>query len=116
MTLTVQTPKVQYTGNGVQDLYTFSYTVQDDSELVVWIDEIPQVLYTDYTIQNLTEEGGEVLFTVPPADLTIILIARRTPIDQQTDYNPYDAFPAETLEHNLDKLTAIMLLVNVSKN
>ena len=108
MTLALQTPKIQYTGNGVLLLYPFTYSVQDDSELVVTIDEIPQVLYSDYTVENLTQEGGEILFVIAPADQTTILIARNTPITQRINYTPFDSFPADTHEYGLDKLTAII--------
>ena len=108
MVLPLQSPKIQYTGDGVLLLYPFTFTAQDDSELVVTIDEIPQVLYSDYTVENLTQEGGEILFVIAPADQTTILIARNTPITQQINYLPFDSFPADTHEYGLDKLTAII--------
>lgn len=108
MTLTVQTPKIQYTGDGVQDRFSFTFTIQDDSHLVVTVDEIPQTEGIEYNLENVTEFGGDVVFVVAPADQTIILVSRETPFDQQVDYEPFSEFPAETHELSLDKLTAII--------
>ena len=43
-----------------------------------------------------------------PASAVSLRIARDTDIDQQIDYQVYDAFPSETHEFGLDKLTMII--------
>lgn len=107
MTIEVQTPRVQYQGDGSQDRFTYAFTVDLGSDLIVDVDQTEQVEYTDYTLENVTEAGGDVVFPVPPADLTTITIYRRTPLDQQIDLAPFDAFPADTLEWGLDKYIRI---------
>jgi len=108
MTIDVQTPTVEYTGDGFQTLFTYTFTVDLGSELVVKVDDTEQVEFSDYIIQNVTPAGGEVLFTVPPADQTKIRIFRRTPLEQQVDYEPFEAFPADTLEWSLDRIIRII--------
>ena len=108
MTINVEVPRVRYTGDGVQDLYTYTFTVGAWSGMVVTVDDVQQVEYSDYILQNETEYGGEVLFTVPPVDAADVLIERRTPASQQLDLEEFTRFPAESLESSLDKLTKLI--------
>ena len=108
MTVTVQSPAIQYAGDGIQDTFSFAFRLLENSDLRVFIDTVEQVEISDYTIENLTEAGGDVVFITPPADLTVVNILRATSKDQQTDYAPFDAFPADTHELGLDKLTMIV--------
>ncbi len=62
---------------------------------------------SEYTIENVTDEGGEIEFTTAPESGAVVLILRRTTISQQTDYTEA-AFPIETHEANLDKITYIL--------
>lgn len=107
MTLPVQTPKNTFVGDGAEDTFAFTFRILDNAHLFVEVDGASQTEITDYTIENLTELGGDVVFVAAPANNADILIFRDTTEDQQTDYNPFDAFPAETHERALDKLTMI---------
>ena len=107
MTVTVQNPSIEYQGDGVTTLFTFNFRLLQDTDLKVFIDTVQQVLFSDYTIQNLTEAGGEVHFNTPPADQTKVLLIRATSKTQQIDYEPFTPFPAESNEFGLDKLTMI---------
>ena len=108
MTLNVEIPRVRYTGDGVQDLFTYTFTVGSWSGMVVTVDDVEQVEYSDYILQNITEYGGEVLFTDPPVNGADVLIERRTPVSQQLDLDEFSRFPAESLESSLDKLTKLI--------
>ena len=107
MTVTVQTPRDNFVGNGIQDTFAFGFRLLNNADIIVSVDDNVQVEITDYTIQNLTALGGDVVFeagSIPP-NLSGILLRRSTSLDQETDYIPFDAFPAETHETGLDKLT-----------
>jgi len=108
MTLTIQTPKVEFTADGVRTVFPFDFTIQDDAQLVVTVDEIQQTDGIEYNLDNVTELGGDVVFVVAPVNLAIVLLSRETPLDQQIDYVPFGPFPSETHESALDKLTAIV--------
>ena len=108
MTIQEATPRISYTGDGVQDIFSFAFPLIAEEDLTVTIDGVAQVLDTDYTIENLTSSGGDVDFVTPPVDQTAILFVRDTELDQDVVYTPFDPFPAKTHEGALDKLTMQM--------
>lgn len=61
---------------------------------------------TDYTVSGAgVLSGGTITLTTAPASGETLVINRNVPATQRTDYQSYDAFPAETHERALDKLT-----------
>ena len=106
-----------YGGEGVVN-FVYDFLILEASHLLVYVDGVPQVIGADYTIKgaNILDPiqdgigepaGGTVIFSVAPAYLIPIVIVRMVPITQLVDYVAHDAFPAETHEGALDKLTMI---------
>ena len=108
MTVTVQTPRADYVGDGLNNTFSFAFTVIQSSDLIVLLDNVQQIEFSDYTIQNLMPAGGDVVFVVIPPDLSDIALIRDTPKSQQVDYMPFTEFPADTHEFVVDKLTLIV--------
>ena len=108
MTIPVQVPSVSYIGNGITLTFPFAFRLLSTSDLRVTLDDVLQVENVDYTIENLTDLGGDVVFVNPPAVASEILLSRLTPQDQATTYEPFDPFPAKTHEAALDKLTMLI--------
>lgn len=108
MTVNDTTPRVQHVTNGVQDTFSFTFRVLEEDDVEVFLDDnvTPESAAT-YTV-NLSvgppvgQDGGDVVMDTPPAAGTLT-IQRRTDQTQETDYVPFDAFPAETHETGLDK-------------
>jgi hypothetical protein len=108
MTVNDTTPRVQHVTNGVQDTFAFTFRVLEEDDVEVFLDDstTPESAAT-YTV-NLSagppvgQDGGDVVMDTPPATGTLT-IQRRTDQTQETDYVPFDAFPAETHETGLDK-------------
>jgi hypothetical protein len=108
MTVNDTTPRVQHVTNGVQDTFSFTYRVLEEDDVEVFLDDsvTPESAAT-YTV-NLSvgppvgQDGGDVVMDTPPATGTLT-IQRRTDQTQETDYVPFDAFPAESHETALDK-------------
>ena len=101
-------------GNGATVAFAFPFRFFDDTDLQVFVvvDSTGvatlQTLTTNYTIVNTgTESGGTVTMVVAPASGETLLIQREIPETQSTDYQNNDAFPAETHEAALDRLTLI---------
>jgi len=106
MTISNNDNKVIYTADGVIVDYTYTFRADNDSDMQVYLGETLQS--TGYTIvRNGDNVGGTVTFDAPPANLTEVTLLRVIPLTQGTDYQPYDAFPAEAHEDALDKLTMI---------
>ena len=99
MTVNNQSTEVRYTGDGSQTDFPVTFEI---------IDPI-QVKWTPF-YGNVVETypgNGQWVIRFDPAPTGEIHIYRDTPITQETQYNPYDAFPAEAHENALDKLTEI---------
>ncbi len=109
MTVPVQVPQNSYTADGINDTFAFTFRLLDNADLKVTVSGVLQIETVDYTIQNLTSVGGDVVFeagSIPIVD-AVVQLSRDTSRDQLTAYNPFDPFPAETHELALDKLTMI---------
>lgn len=108
MTVSVTTNKIQYSASGSTDTFAYNFKIYEDSDLKVYLDDTLKTLATHYTVTGAgSESGGNVVFTSNPASGVRVTIVRVLPQTQQTDYTAYDAFPAETHEDALDRLTYI---------
>ena len=108
MTINVELPVISYKGDGVKVVFTFDFSLTEEEDLYVKVDNVLVTEFSEYVIQNVTFTGGEILFDEPPADGAIVVIFRDTDKTQQVDYIQYDSFPAETHEAELDKIVRIL--------
>ena len=116
MTISTIANKVLYNGDGTTDAFTIPFLFLDNSHItaIVLVRDtmIPttQVITTHYTLTGVgNAAGGTLTFesgSVPPSGTTVAIL-RDVPISQLTDDTPGDAFPAESHEDALDKLTMI---------
>jgi hypothetical protein len=114
MTVQSNDSRVVYDGNGSVTEFAYDFYILDETHLEVSLTNETtglvtiQVLNTDYTVSGVgVQNGGNVTFVVAPGADKKVTIRRDTPLDQLTDYNDYDAFPASSHETALDKLTMI---------
>lgn len=110
MTISSQVNRKEYTGNGVNDTFAYTFWITASSDLIVYVDGITQTLTTHYTVTEVGEPtGGNVVFEAGyiPAAGTAVVIVRNFPITQEVDYVGGEKFPAETHEKALDRLTVI---------
>ena len=110
-------PEHSYVGNGVLDTFPYAFRIFTISDLKVAVNGVLQAYNTNYTITNINNpNGGNVIFSAGsiPANGAIVYIVCNMPMTQLVDYNEYDAFPAETHEKALDKLTRLVQQQGVS--
>jgi len=111
MTVSSGTNKVQYNGSGTTGPFTVSYYFLADSHLKIIKTDTANIdtvltLTTDYTVSGAGNlAGGSVTLVTALASGEKLTITRSVPVTQETDYVANDAFPAETHEEALDKLT-----------
>ena len=107
MTVSTTENNQQYTGDGVLTVYAVTYKVLDESHIEVYLDGIIQPSGFTVTLNpdQETTPGADITFGVAPGVGVIVNIVRTVPLTQLTDYQPFDAFPAETHELALDNLT-----------
>jgi hypothetical protein len=113
MTVSSSTSRVSYSGNGSTVAFAVPFYFLANTQLLVVLRsstgvETTQVLGTNYTVTGAgVSTGGTVTMTVAPASGTTLVISRNVPLTQETDLQPNDRLPAETLEQSIDKLTMI---------
>ena len=93
--LTEETPYTQYIGDGVTEFFAFTFTVLEDSNILVYLDDIP----SDYE-----REANGVRITPAPGVGVRVEIYRATEISQLADFTAQEAFHAEKTEDACDKL------------
>ncbi len=114
MTISTTESRISYNGNGVTTEFSFPYRFLANGDLVVVEvaadgTETVKTITTHYTITGAGDDaGGSVTMLVAPASGTRLVIYRDTEVVQETDYTSGDAFPAESHERALDRLTMIL--------
>lgn len=109
MTVNTELSKRIYTGNGVATDYDYDFKIPLAGDLAVSLFdldgvELPQVLNTDYTVTGAGgDNGGKVLFTVPPPNGYTILLLSDAAYTQPTDFKNQGRFFPETHENAIDR-------------
>jgi hypothetical protein len=114
MTVSSETKRADYTGNGSTTNFAtvFRFLQNSDVKVILTVTatgtETVQTETTNYTLVGAgLDGGGTVTMLVAPPSGTTLTIKRDVPLTQGTDYVENDAFPAESHERALDKLTMI---------
>ena len=109
MTIQSTTSYVEYIANGSQDTFAIPFAFISSSHIHVYDVTDGLSAAVEYTQGvDFTVSGSHVVFGTDPDADTSLLVRRITPITQETDYpEGGDAFPAESHEAALDKLTMI---------
>jgi hypothetical protein len=101
------TPIVRYVANGTQTLFLYAFPIFASEDLAVYIDGAKQS--SGFTINGAGETaGGNVAFDVPPADESIITLAREIPIERITDFLEGGDFSEQSINSELDYLVAAL--------
>jgi len=116
MTISSTTTTVSYTGNGSTTAFpvTFAFFGTGTSSEIEVIErviatgaETTKTYSTHYTVTGGNGSTGTVTAGSAPADTVQWHIRRKTTQTQGTDYVENDAFPAESHEEALDRLTMV---------
>lgn len=99
-----------YTGNGSTTAFPYTCRIIDQEDLkVIKVSTtgvaVTQTRGTHYTVSGVgSASGGNVTFTTAPATGERITILRLQKKHQQSNYVPGQAFPADSVEKDLDKI------------
>lgn len=112
MTIASTQSKIIYAGNGSTTEFAvpFMFLRDDDIEVVLSTagEEFVQTISTDYQLAGAGDQmGGVCSLAQPPGEDQSLVIRRNPALVQEVDYVENDAFPANTHEAALDKLTMI---------
>lgn len=102
-----------FAGDGVSVLFTCPFRVLAAADLLVYLITVAtgaraQLAYgADYTVSDVGLANAKFTTAVAYSNAYQLYAIRRTARTQETDYRNLDAFPAETHEMALDRLTMI---------
>ena len=112
MTISTTASQVSYAGNASTTAFPVPFYFLLATDLVATettgSTTVALLLNVDYTVTGAGSlTGGTLIRTVAPGNTATLKIMRVEPLTQLTDYIQDDAFPAESHEKALDKLTMI---------
>ncbi len=93
-------------GNGSATVFPYTFRILAKTDIEVLVDTTVKTVDVDYTVSGVGDSGGgNVTFITAPASGTVVTRLRKQPASQLSDYVPNEAFPADRMEKDLDKLT-----------
>jgi len=112
MTISSQSSKATYSGNGVTNVFPVSFPFQRNEDIFALLSaggfETPLSQGTHYQLIGAGgASGGAISLSTAPATGQTLVLWRDPAIVQEVDYVENSAFPAETHESALDLLTMI---------
>lgn len=106
MTVSTTANRNTFTGDGVMTVFPFTFTVQQATDIDIYLDEVLTV--SGYTVAiNSSGVGGTITFSAAPALDVEGLIYRDVPYTQQTALPIESNLPETVLEQAYDKLTML---------
>lgn len=115
MTVSNQSNRIQYVGDGSTTAFSIPYPFLDNSHIVVvktniaTLVDTAQTITTHYTLSGAGSQSGTCTFVSAPSASERVTIYRSTPITQLVDLKENDTFSAASAEDAVDKLTMIMI-------
>ncbi len=112
MTISTQTSKAAFSGNGVSTVFPLPFPFRRDADIKALLRqdgfETPLEQGAHYTLSGAGGAlGGSLTLLVPPATGQTLVAWRAPAMVQEVDYVENSAFPAETHEAALDLLTML---------
>ena len=103
------TPKIQYISAAGQTDFTYQFIAFDDTDLVVYVNDVVKTITVDYTVDNLfPEEGGTVVFNEGLDVDDEITLIRETPVAKTTGWLTGGDFRATTLDNQNAQFIAMV--------
>lgn len=102
-----------FLGNGTTTDFTFSFTIQKDTQVAVFRERTDVVtkltLGSDYTVTGFGESFGRIIFSTAPPNGDTIYIVSNYEATQLTEFESQGAFFPEVHEDAIDKLTYLVM-------
>lgn len=105
------TPRIQYTGDGAQTLFTYPFPIFQAADMEVCLDDVKQA--TGFTVNGAGQSaGGDVTFDTAPANGMVVTLRRRLAIQRTSDFQESGEFRSKVINDELDYLTAALQQVS----
>jgi hypothetical protein len=104
-------PRIQYTGNGTQTVFIYSFPIFQSADIAVTINDTPQL--GNYAVSGAGQTtGGSVTFDTAPINGSIVALERRLEIERVSDFLEGGELAANSLNNEFDYLTACLQQVD----
>lgn len=104
MTISSTTSKNQYTGNGSNTVFAYTFKIFEEGDIAVFENDTLQTITTHYTVSGVgNDAGGNITFVTAPANGVTVTLKRAEPLLQSIDYTENDDFPSAAHEEGLDR-------------
>lgn len=100
--------RVQYTTNGSQTAFAFSFQINADSELKVILGETTQTLSADYSVTIAADGTGTVDYSSAPTSGQKLTILANKPLSRESVYSTGASFTAASLETDFDNTIMVL--------
>lgn len=111
MTVPVQTPFTSSVANGVTTVFPYSFMIADEDDMRVVVDDVVQT--SGYTVTGIgNPAGGDVIFSVAPANGLKVLRYLDPLLKRETDYQQFGDFLADTVNLDFDKIWLALQAIN----
>lgn len=108
------TPRIQYTGDGSQTVFTYPFPIFADADMEVYEDTTLKTLTADYTVSGAGDSnGGDVTFITAPANQAVVTLRRQMAIKRTTDFQESGEFRAKVINDELDITAAGLQQVEI---
>lgn len=113
MTVTSNTTRNDYVAGTNQNVYNYTFQLNEASDVTVYLGGVVQTLNVHYTVQNVgVGTGGTITFTlvdsggnpIYPTPGTAISIVMTMGLDRDTDYQANGIFLASEVNNDYDRL------------
>lgn len=102
-------PRVQYTGDGAQAVFTYPFPIFADVDIKVYLDGTLQSLTTHYTVSGAgSDSGGTVTFVTTPSVSSTVTLVRSLVVKRESDFQESGEFRAKVINDELDKIIAMI--------
>lgn len=103
MTVPAETPINTYVANGATSVFAYTFRIENQDEIAVYVDEVLQV--SGYTVSGVgVNGGGAVTFAINPLNGSMVLLLREMPDTRVIDYQNSGDFRADTVNEDFDRL------------
>jgi len=110
MAINNNTPRNQYSGNGVQTAFTYGFEIFDESDIKVYVGSTLKTLTTDYTVSGVgNASGGSVTFVSAPINNSIVTLIRRVALERDTDLQQNSEMSSTAFNREYDRLWAKLI-------
>ncbi len=100
-------PRIQYSGDGVQTVFTYPFPIFAAADIDVYLGDVLQ--NAGYTVAGAGQSaGGTVTFAAAPGNGTKVTLLRNQAIARTSDFQEGGAFRAKTINDELDRQTAFI--------